>query len=294
MSITLSNSRLEAQISPLGAELVRFRDEEGRDLLWDGDPAFWSGRSPLLFPIVGRLKDDRIRIHGREHSLTQHGFARTSEFEVRETGPSNCQLRLSSSPLTLEHYPFEFRLDVSYRLEDSRLIVSATILNSGESPMPVSFGFHPAFRWPLPYGGARAGHEIRFEQMEPEPMRLLVDNLLGAAHESPIEGDRLTLRDELFGNGALIFDRIRSRNVEYGVPGQRSIKVGFAGMPHLGIWTKPGARFICIEPWQGHASPVGFDGELGEKPGVVLVSPGDTREFAMEISLSDPWVSASA
>ncbi|MDF2811795.1 MAG: aldose epimerase [Microvirga sp.] len=178
---------------------------------------------------------------------------------------------------------------MSYRLEGSSLIVSATILNSGGSPMPVSFGFHPAFRWPLPYGGARAAHEIRFERMEPEPMRVLVDNLLGTTvQESPIEGDRLTLRDALFSNGALIFDRIRSRNVEYGVPGQRSIKVGFAGMPHLGVWTKPGAGFICIEPWQGHASPVGFDGEFAEKRGVVLVSPGDTRKFAMEISLSDP------
>jgi hypothetical protein len=143
-----------------------------------------------------------------------------------------------------------------------------------------------AFRWPLPYGGAREAHEIRFERPEPGPTRLLSDGLLGpSADGTPVEGDRLRLRDALFEAGALVFDRVASRKVAYGVPGRRSIQVAFPDMPHLGIWTKPGAGFVCIEPWQGHADPVGFDGELVEKPGVVLVEPGEARQFSMEISV---------
>jgi galactose mutarotase-like enzyme len=290
--ITLSNKSLEAQISEAGAELVRLRDEARRDLLWDGNPAFWTGRSPLLFPIVGRLKDDRVRIDHTEYSLKQHGFARTSPFEIIDAGPTACLLRLISSNSTLQHYPFNFDLKIGYSIEEFALTIEAAVLNSGQGAMPVSFGFHPAFRWPLPYGGDRNVHEIRFEQLEPNPIRLLHDGLLGgSAGWTPVDGNQLLLRDELFEDGALVFDRITSRAVEYGVPGQRLIKAAFPEMPHLGIWTKPGAGFICIEPWQGYASPIEFDGELADKPGIVCVGPGEVRRFSMVISITEPHTS---
>lgn len=290
VSITLTSPHLEAQISPFGAELVRLRDEVGHDLLWDGDPAFWTGRSPLLFPIVGRLKGDRVLIGGTEYSLKQHGFARNSQFEVVETGQTSCCLRLRASPLTRQQYPFDFELEVTYRIDGSRLTIEASIRNTGPQVMPVSFGFHPAFRWPLPYGGGREEHEIRFERAETEPLRPLVDGLLGlGTRQTPVRGDTLRLQDELFDEGALVFDRVSSRAVEYGVPGQRSLKITFPNMPHLGIWTKPGAGFICIEPWQGYASPVDFEGELADKPGIVLVDPGNTRRLSMEISVLGPY-----
>jgi galactose mutarotase-like enzyme len=287
MSITLSSPDLEAQISVCGAELVSLRDEARRDLLWDGDPAFWTGRSPLLFPIVGRLNGDRARIDNNEYELKQHGFARHSEFEVIEARQTVCRLRLKSNEATLIRYPFGFQLDVTYSIAGATLTVAAEVVNSGSGTMPVSFGFHPAFRWPLPYGGDRDAHEIRFERAEPSPIRLLSDGLLGPyADGTPVEGDRLRLRDALFDAGALVIDWVASRTVEYGVPGRRSIRVAFPGMPHLGIWTKPGAGFVCIEPWQGHADPVGFEGQLSEKPGIVLIGPGDTRSFSMEIAVS--------
>jgi galactose mutarotase-like enzyme len=284
---TLSNRSLEAQILTLGAELVRLRDEGGRDLLWSGDPAYWTNRSPLLFPIVGRLKDDRILIDGSEFSLRQHGFARTSQFEIVEIGQESCCLRLRSSRSMLGQYPFEFELDVSYRIEELKLVMAATVRNVGRRTMPASFGFHPAFRWPLPYGGSRESHRIRFERTETEALCTLVDSLLGPRiRPTPVEDHLLNLRDELFAEGALVFDRLASRTVEYGVPGRRSITVTFPDMPHLGIWTKPGAGFVCIEPWQGYASPAGFNGELSDKPGSVLIGPGDGRSFSMDICIS--------
>jgi galactose mutarotase-like enzyme len=287
--ITLSNPTLSAQISALGAELVVLRDEAGRDLLWNGDPAFWTGRSPILFPIVGRVRDDRIRVGGAEYPIKPHGFARTSPFEVIEATETFCRLRLGSDAATRAQYPFDFRLDVTYRLDEATLEVSASVLNEGPQEMPASFGFHPAFRWPLPYGGAREAHEIRFEASEPDPIRRPADGLIApTARPSPVEGRRLQLRDDLFDEGALVFDRLRSRSVQYGTPEGRSITIAFPCMPHLGIWTKPGAGFICIEPWQGYADPEGFEGELAEKPGIVLLEPGTARSFHMVIAVSPP------
>jgi galactose mutarotase-like enzyme len=287
VTVTVASSRLEAQISERGAELTRLRDHEGRDLLWNGDPAYWSGRSPLLFPIVGSLRGDRVRIGGTDHILPSHGFARTSLFQLLDAAPEFCRYRMVASKETLKAYPFAFQLDVSYRVVEAALVVTAAVTNAGSAVMPFSFGFHPAFRWPLPYGGDRDDHVIAFEKDEPEPTRLLDGNLLGKpAPHSPVDGKRLMLRDSLFEKGALVFDKAASRRVVYGVPGRPGIAVAFPDMPHLGIWTKPGAGFVCIEPWQGHASPVEFDGELSAKPGVLSLPPGETRRFVMEISVT--------
>ncbi len=105
-------------------------------------------------------------------------------------------------------------------------------------------------------------------------------------HPSPVEGDRLKLRDALFHEGAIVFDRIASQSVWYGVPGQRGIKVAFLGLPHLGIWAKPSAGFICIEPWYGYADPEGFNSELSRKPGIVLIPPGEAHIFKMTVSVA--------
>lgn len=284
--VSLSTPALQAQISSHGAELIRLQDETGQDLLWNGDPAFWTGRSPLLFPIVGAVKEDKIQIDGTTYPLNQHGFARTSEFEVIETSPTLCHLQLRSSQATRRHYPFEFQLDVTYHIGDSRLTVMAGITNPGQEPLPASFGFHPAFRWPLPYGGTKEAHEIRFERVETAPIRRPSNRLLGREpFPSPVAGNRLELGDDLFHPGALIFDQLASQAVSYGVPGKRVIEVRFRNMPHLGIWTKPGAGFVCIEPWHGYASPEDFEGDLAEKPGIVLIPPHSTETFAMAISL---------
>ena len=155
--------------------------------------------------------------------------------------------------------------------------------------MPAAFGFHPALRWPLPYGKSRAAHEIVFERDEPAPIRRPVDGLLSLAQfPTPVRNRRLALRDNLFEEGAIVFDRLVSRSVRYGAPDSPSIEVSFPHMPHLGIWTKPGAGFVCIEPWQGHASPEDFDGELADKPGMVAIVPGATASFAMSISVVPP------
>ncbi|SCY00586.1 aldose 1-epimerase family protein [Microvirga guangxiensis] len=289
MRITLSNSHLKAQIVGLGAELVALQDEAGHDLLWDGEPTFWTGRSPLLFPIVGRLRDDRTLIEGRPYSMKQHGFARASTFDIVDAGTESCRLRLSASDETREQYPFDFRLDVTYRVDGARLVFTASVFNLENRAIPVSFGFHPALRWPLPYGGKREAHEIRFEKAEAASLHTLAEGLVGeASRPSPLQGDRLPLHDGLFQDGALVWSELKSRTVRYGVPGRRSLSVSFPDMPHLGIWTKPGAGYVCIEPWQGYADPVGFAGEFKDKPGIVMIPAGENRDFSTEIIVDPP------
>src|SRR5690606_32225519 len=132
--VTLSNDHLKARIASQGAELVSLCDEEGRDLLWDGDPAFWTGRSPLLFPIVGRLRDDRALIGGRAYPMKQHGFARISTFEIVDAAAEFCRCRLKATKATREQYPFDFRLDMTYRLDGGRLLLRASVTNPESRP----------------------------------------------------------------------------------------------------------------------------------------------------------------
>ncbi len=236
--------------------------------------------------IVGRLPNDTALIGGKNFSMRQHGFARAKRFSLVEKQNFKCCFRLEADDETREQYPFDFSLDATFTIEGPVLHVAACILNQSSRAMPVSFGFHPAFRWPLPYGGDRHDHDIRFEKEEHAPIRRAVDGLLDAASSSTLfEGRIMRLGDEMFEPSALIFDRLDSRAVTFGVPGKPSIQVRFANMPHLGIWTKPGAGFLCIEPWQGYAAPSGFTGELQTKPGMISLPPGESATFAMDICL---------
>jgi galactose mutarotase-like enzyme len=284
MAVTIESEALHAEISLRGAELTALKRIGMGDLLWNGDPAFWTGRSPLLFPIVGRVRGDHIRVDGRPYPLPQHGFARTRTFTLTESAPDRCRWSLTSDNDTLAQFPFPFRLEVSYRVSGTTLAIAADVFNEGDRILPVSFGFHPAFRWPLPRATGRAEHTITFSTSEPAGIRRPVDGLLSAnRYEPPLEGRRLVVQDELFEAGALIWDELASRSVVYTAPGAPKVIIEFDGLPHLGIWTKPGAGFVCIEPWHGYADPEGFSGEFRDKPGLAILSAHEQRRFGMTI-----------
>jgi galactose mutarotase-like enzyme len=285
--ITIRSTGLSATINPLGAQLSVLRDAAGRNLQWQGDPAVWVGRAPLLFPIVGMLVAGQYRTGGRSYALSRHGFARGRRFALAESGPTNATFRLSADQETLSLYPFQFELDVDFAVEDASLAVTSWIRNRGEQDMPASLGYHPAFAWPLPYGENRAAHFIEFEDAEPAPIRRLDKDglLLPQRFATPVQNRRLDLRDELFSADALVFDQLVSRSVTYGSEVGPRIAVSFPGVPYLGIWSKPGANFVCIEPWQGVTDPQGFNGELKDKPGTLIVPPGESVAVGMTITL---------
>jgi galactose mutarotase-like enzyme len=288
-TLKIASHALSAEIATLGAELQNLSDAAGRLLQWNGDPAVWAGRAPILFPIVGELRDGRYRVDGRTYALPRHGFARRSVFDVVSHAEDSAVLSLRANEGTREVYPFDFELRLAYTLSGAGLRVVATISNHGSETMPASVGFHPAFAWPLPYGRARGDHFIRFEHREPAPVRRLDPHglLFAEAQPSPVVGDVLTLRDELFVDDALIFDALSSRRVSYGASAGPRLDIDFAEFPLLGVWNKPGAEFVCIEPWQGVTDPAGFDGELRDKPGIVVIEPGGWRAFTMTITLHD-------
>jgi galactose mutarotase-like enzyme len=176
---------------------------------------------------------------------------------------------------------------MQFKLTGSTLSMTASIRNRGDETMPASFGFHPAFRWPLPYGQARAAHFIEFAADEPDPVRRLdsAGLLTPDRHPTPIVRRRLHLKDELFESDALILDKVRSRSVIYGAATGPRLQVNFADSPFLGIWSKPGAQFICIEPWHGISDAVGFAGDFHDKLGIKLIAAGDSFSTTMAVSL---------
>ena len=165
--IEIGNDRLTAAINPHGAELSSLRDADGRELMTDADPAFWTGRAPILFPVIGVTNGSVIRLDGREYPMAKHGFARHSNFAVVEQAADRLVLRLTDSDATRASYPFAFALDLAFSVRDATLHVEATIANRGDHPMPAQFGFHPAFAWPLPFGEPRGDHRIVFDADEP-------------------------------------------------------------------------------------------------------------------------------
>lgn len=284
---TLASPDLSVTISPLGAELQSVTDPRGGQWLWDGDARWWAGRAPILFPTVGALAGGLARFDGRAFPMAQHGFARRRTFMLVENTGTAVTFRLEDDGASREIYPFAFRLDVSHRLDGATLETVATITNRGDMPMPAGLGYHPALRWPLPHtgGGSRFDHIVRFDADEPEPIRSVVEGgLLGVSQPTPVREDELVLHDSLFERDALVFDRPNSRGLWFGVAGEPGVRVDFAAMPFLGIWTKPGAGYLCIEPWHGHADDEGFSGEFAEKPGIVTLAPGESRDFAMAMT----------
>jgi galactose mutarotase-like enzyme len=285
--VSISSGSLTAQIDPHGAQLSSLRATDAGELLWGGDPGVWAGRAPLLFPIVGVLAGGIYRLGSKTYPLSRHGFARDKVFTLQNSNPSKAAFSLRSDATTYPVYPFEFALDVSYELCGATLSLTSAIRNLGQADMPASFGYHPGFRWPLPFGGPRAAHYIEFETDEPAAVRRIdAQGLLTPVHHAtPVANRRLELTDALFQQDVLIFDQLKSRSVSYGCREGPRLRISYADAAYLGLWSKPGAHFVCIEPWHGITDPEGFAGDFMQKPGVRVLKAGEAFFARMDITL---------
>jgi galactose mutarotase-like enzyme len=283
---TLQSGGLSATIKAAGAELCSLKNAEGLELLWQAGPA-WPRHSPILFPIVGRLKDDELRYRGKTFPMTQHGFARDQTFDWRERGRASCTLALTDDTASPLRFPFAFRLAVTYAVDDVHLNVRFEITNMGEVTLPASLGGHPAFNWPLLPGLPKETYGIHFSNEEPAPIRRLTGGLLREKPEpTPVTGKYLALSEQLFTDDAVILDHPASTSIRYAADRGPAITMQWQGFRELGIWSKPGgAPFLCLEPWRGFASPLDFDGEFTDKPGIMKIEPGKSEILTYRISV---------
>jgi galactose mutarotase-like enzyme len=281
----MSNGTLSAEVKADGAELCSLRDGGGAEVLWQAGPV-WPRHAPVLFPIVGRLRDDTLRHEGRTHRLTQHGFARDKRFAWLNRSATGCRLVLHEDAETRAAYPFAFRLEIAYALDDDAIEQRLTVTNPGRSLLPASIGAHPAFAWPLADGVDKRAHMLEFAEPETAPVRRLTDGLLRAqAEPTPIAGRTLALDPALFAADAVILPDPVSRSVRYTAPGAPAIEVAWDGFRQLGLWSRVDGDFLCIEPWHGTASPADFDCEFLDKPGLMLIPPGEHRTLSIRIRL---------
>ncbi|MHC1947227.1 aldose 1-epimerase family protein [Bradyrhizobium sp. UFLA06-06] len=286
-SHTLRGDGIAATILAQGAELSSLSNADGTELLWQAGPQ-WPRHAPILFPIVGRLKNDTLRHNGKTYPMTQHGFARDRRFAWVEQGPRSCKLALIDDAETRARYPFAFRLEVTYTVNGADLDVAFDIVNTGAETLSASLGGHPAFNWPLLPGLRKEAYALTFEKDEPAEIRRLTEGLMRRkAAPSPIKSRVLALSEQLFDDDAMILDQVASASVRFAAAQGPAIEVSWRGFRELGIWSKPGgAAFLCIEPWHGFASPVEFDGEFAGKPGLMHIAPGARQSLGYRIRVS--------
>ena len=281
----MSNGTLSATVKAEGAELCSLCDASGGEILWQA-AAIWPRHAPVLFPIVGRLKDDTLRHDGKAYRLTQHGFARDRRFAWLNRSTTACRLVLHEDAETRSMYPFAFRLEIAFALDDDVLEQRFTVTNPGRGILPVSLGAHPGFAWPLVEGLDKTAHLLEFAEPETAPVLRLADGLRRPEPEpTPITGQMLPLEPGLFAADALILPDPASRSVRYTAPGAPAVEIAWEGFRQLGIWSREGGDFLCIEPWYGTASPADFDGEFLDKPDLMLIAPGERRTLSMRIRL---------
>ncbi|MBO3761148.1 aldose 1-epimerase family protein [Ciceribacter sp. L1K22] len=284
-TIRIANDSLTVEVASLGAEMQSLKSADGRDWLWDGEATWWSGRSPILFPIVGKAPDDTLLIAGKPYPMKQHGFARRSEFVVVNSGEDFCRHQLTATDETRAVYPFDFLLELEHRVAAKTLTVTATVRNTGASSMPFGIGFHPAFLWPLP-GAAGKTHTVALDNSaEPDLVRLENGLVSPDRHPSPFRQGKLVLDPSQFDADAMIFPEGAGTGLTYSASGGPSLRFRFDNLPNLALWQKPGAPFICIEPWHGMAAHADGTAELVERPYTVALAAGEEMRFGFSVEI---------
>ena len=280
MQVHLQTDHLRAVLDSHGAELVSLQDRAGEELLWSAGPE-WPRHAPILFPVIGRLVDDVLHHGGREYPMSQHGFARDSNFAVLEATAHTVRFLLRNGPTTHAMFPFPFTLEIGWSLDGPSLDITFSLTNTGNEALPASLGWHPAFRWdPAP------GWQLLFEQEEPHPIRRVNANvqLTSAVYPSPVDNKILNLTEELFARGAIIFESVTSRTIRYVSPEGPLIDLAFSDFSHLTVWKQKGANFVCLEPWAGLPVRATYHGEILGLPGQMRLQPGEQRNFSCKLT----------
>lgn len=286
----LENDQLRITIRPKGAELTSiFNKQTEIEHLWQADPTVWGWHAPNLFPVVGGCLNNQLLIDGQAYPMERHGFARQTEFVEIESTLTHAVFSLRSSDATRQNYPYEFDFQLIYELTDAQLSVTYRLVNEGGNTMYFSVGAHPAFNVPFLPGEAYEDYSLEFENDEPLQTHLLSTAGLFSGETQPVltQNKELPLTKHLFDQDALVFKNLNSRRVTLKNNRQKhAVVVSFTDFPYLGLWAKPGAPFVCIEPWLGCADSEGAPVAIEQKEAIQHVAANEVFEarFTIEIS----------
>lgn len=284
--ISLENEYLKINIAEKGAELQNLISKETKiDYLWSADPKFWGKHSPVLFPIVGALKDDTYFYKDKKYSLSRHGFARDNVFKVTKQEQGEASFLLSQSDETLKVYPFYFDLSINYKLVESKLIVTYNVKNTGEQNMLFSLGAHPAFAVPNTPKTSFEDYFITFnEDIKLQHYELLDGLVSDKVEEIVLSGHKLPLTHQLFKNDALVLKSLQSNCISLlNTKNHNGLHFHFDDFPYFGIWSAPDAPFVCLEPWCGVADGTNASQQLVEKEGINILARKQTWERFWEV-----------
>lgn len=274
MYYKIENEFLSCEIDDMGAQLHSLKlKENGKEYIWQGNPDIWYGQAPVLFPIIGQVIDDKFRYNGVEYTMPKHGLARKLPFNVKECAGAKAVFSLESDENTLKSYPFEFELLVAFELCGKSLVNTMTVINKTKGEMYFSIGAHPGFN-------CNIGDVIEFELPETlETERIDSENLIIPEKFPVIENSReIEITKDVFAKDALILSGIKSQKLR--IKGENEIEFTFGNCPFLGIWAKPGAPYVCIEPWYGVNDGREVKNDISEKRGIEHLNEGETFAFS--------------
>jgi len=288
---SLKNSLLELSINPIGAELQKISAVQNPlEFMWDGNPEIWASHAPNLFPIVGALKDNTYTYKNQTYALPKHGFVRHNPgFEVAHQSEQKLSLKLTTSEASLKNYPFQFEFVVSYELVDNAIKITYTVKNTDDKTLYFSVGGHPAFKCPLYPDEAYSDYTLEFDRAENALTHLInMDNGLLNLQTAPVFNTphSINLHERLFEKDALVFKNLNSDTITLTskIHG-KILTVYFSDFPFLGIWAKPKANYVCIEPWQGVADSENSNQLLTEKEGIVALDNHKTYSASYTIEI---------
>ena len=287
---TIKNERLSVTIAAHGAELSSIYDKANdRELVWQADPAFWNRHAPVLFQNVGKYYGGHFTYNGTDYPMGQHGFARDTEFEQAASGENFVTYRLCADEESKKVYPFDFVLEITHRLNGNRLTVEWNVKNTDNKEMYFTIGGHPAFNVNVLPDTDFEDYSLVFKEGTEKLSYVLLDAESGTAigdkvYELELTDSKYALKKDMFDKDALVFDGGQIEWAALALPdGKPYIALESKGFPNFGIWSKPGAPYVCLEPWCGRCDNKGFEGEISEKPGIIALKAGETFKKSYDI-----------
>lgn len=290
--VKLKNEFLEVELEPKGAEISKIiGQQDGIDYMWKQDPIQWAHSAPVLFPIVGALRDNKCRINGKTYEMNQHGFSRNTDYMVDEADDTHCVFHLTATEETKKMYPFDFDLYVTYTLDKNQLKAEFKVVNTKEDEIYFQIGGHPAFACPFIEGEDYNEYYVEFSEPETVGRKVIdpVNKGMTRIVEPFFENERrFFVRQALFDRDAIVLKNFKSENISLkSLSNNKSLVFHMHGFDHVGLWTaKHAGGLLAIEPWVGHIDWLDFEGEFKEKESIVTLKKGEEfkADFAVEIN----------